>query len=191
MAAPKIKAKAKTKAKALVSVLHSIRVGETLEQNIEGHAARRDSREFRAARATLQKIIATLEPNPYGGGPIQAHHGGSIWIYDGRNWRMVANWAGIEWSVQFCCDPAKVDALRQTARSITDAFPRTIPELEAGAEPCEGEEQLDVPALRVLLQRQVLRRLARHRQVFAQVSRSGTIRLKTGATCFESLRSAT
>ena len=141
MAATKTKAKAKTKANGkaktkpkaapLVSAVHSIRVGETLEQNIEGHAAREDSREFRAARAALQKIIATLEPNPYGDGPIQAHHGGSIWLYDGRSWRMVANWAGIEWSVQFCCDPAKVDALRQTAKAITDAFPQTIPQLEA------------------------------------------------------------
>ena len=133
MAAPK-KARGKTNAKtkaALVSAVHSIKVGETLEQNIEGHAARTDSKEFRAARATLQKIIATLEPNPYGDGPIQAHHGGSIWLYDGRSWRMVANWAGIEWSVQFCCDPAKVDALRQTAKTITDAFPQTIPQLEA------------------------------------------------------------
>ena len=138
MAAPKkastktkAKIKSKTKAKALVSAVHTIKVGETLEQNIEGHAARADSKEFRAARATLQKIIATLEPNPYGDGPIQAHHGGSIWLYDGENWRMVANWAGIEWSVQFCCDPAKVDALRQTAKTITDAFPQTIPQLES------------------------------------------------------------
>src|SRR5205823_10053891 len=127
----KAKIKSKTKAKALVSAVHTIKVGETLEQNIEGHAARTDSKEFRAARSTLQKIIATLEPNPYGDGPIQAHHGGSIWLYDGRSWRMVANWAGIEWSVQFCCDPAKVDALRQTAKAITDAFPQTIPQLEA------------------------------------------------------------
>ena len=128
---PSTRTKAKAKAEALVSAVHSIKVGETLEQNIEGHAARADSKEFRAARATLQKIIATLKPNPYGDGPIQAHHGGSVWIYDGENWRMVANWAGIEWSVQFCCDPAKVDALRQTARTITDAFPQTIPQLEA------------------------------------------------------------
>jgi hypothetical protein len=120
----------KAKASPLVSALHSIKVGETLEQNIEGHAARTDSKEFRAARATVQKIIATLKPNPYGDGPIQAHHGGSIWLYDGTTWRMVANWAGIEWSVQFCCEPAKVDALRQTAKVITDAFPQTIPQLK-------------------------------------------------------------
>ena len=43
-ATKKAKAKAKTRAKALVPALHIIRVGETLEQNIEGHAARRDSR---------------------------------------------------------------------------------------------------------------------------------------------------
>lgn len=40
------------------------------------------------------------------------------------------NWAGIEWSAQFCCDPARVEALRQDAEAITAAFPHTIPELE-------------------------------------------------------------
>jgi hypothetical protein len=84
----------------LGSVLRSISVGETLEISIEGHAARTDSREFRAARTTVQKIVATLRPNHYGDSPIQAHHGGSIWIYDGKIWRMVLNWAGIEWSAQ-------------------------------------------------------------------------------------------
>ena len=43
---------------------------------------------------------------------------------------MVANRAGIEWSVQFCCDPAKVDALRQTAKIITDSFPQTVRQLQ-------------------------------------------------------------
>jgi hypothetical protein len=120
----------KAKPMPLVSALHSIKVGETLEQNIEGHSARTDSKEFRAARAAVQKIVATLQPNHYGDGPIQAHHGGSIWLHDGTTWLMVANWAGIEWSVQFCVDPAKADALRQTAKTITDAFPETVPQLK-------------------------------------------------------------
>jgi hypothetical protein len=114
-----------------VSVLHQIKVGETLTENIDGHAARTDSPEFVSARATVQKIVATLNPNPYGPPPIQAHHGGSLWVYDGTNWRLVLNWAGIEWSAQFCCDPARIEALRQDAAAITAAFPDTIPELQS------------------------------------------------------------
>ena len=117
-------------ASASVSVLHQINVGETLIENIDGHAARSDSPEFVDARATVQKIVATLNPNPYGPPPIQAHHGGSLWLYDGKRWRVVLNWAGIEWSAQFCCDPARVEALRQDAEVMTAAFPETIPELE-------------------------------------------------------------
>ncbi|MGH9762659.1 MAG: DUF6424 family protein, partial [Blastocatellia bacterium] len=33
--------------------------------------------------------------------------------------------AGIEWSSQFCADPAKVDALRQNAKRLYDKFPLT------------------------------------------------------------------
>ncbi|MGH9125746.1 MAG: DUF6424 family protein [Acidimicrobiales bacterium] len=116
---------------AAVTALHHIRVGETLTENVDGHAARTDSPEFVHARATVQQIVATLDPNPYGPPPIQAHHGGSIWVHDGTRWRLVLNWAGIEWSAQFCCDPAKVEALRQNALAITSGFPNTIPQLKA------------------------------------------------------------
>jgi hypothetical protein len=112
------------------SVLHQINVGETLRENIDGHAARTDSPEFIHARATVQAIVATLGPNPYGPPPIQAHHGGSIWLFDGTVWHLVLNWAGIEWSAQFCCDPVRVEALRQNAQTISAAFPQTIPQLE-------------------------------------------------------------
>jgi hypothetical protein len=120
--------------KSDVSVEHQIKVGQTLVENIEGHAARADSPEFVSARATLHKIIGSLEPNPYGPGPIQAHHGGSIWLHGGagdNDWHLVLNWAGIEWSAQFCCDPAKVDTLRQNALAITNGFPSTLPALKA------------------------------------------------------------
>jgi hypothetical protein len=113
-----------------VSVLHQINVGETLTENVEGHAARTDSPQFVAARATAHKIVATLNPNPYGPAPIQAHHGGSLWLYDGKAWRIVLNWAGIEWSAQFCCSPELVESLRQNAEQVTAAFPKTIPELK-------------------------------------------------------------
>ncbi len=71
----------KRPATSKVSIEHQIKVGQTLVENIEGHAARTDSPEFVAARTTLHKIIGSLEPNPYGPGPIQAHHGGSIWLH--------------------------------------------------------------------------------------------------------------
>jgi hypothetical protein len=125
---------AKKTAKSNARIEHQIKVGQTLTENIEGHAARTDSPEFVAARTTLHKIIGSLEPNPYGPGPIQAHHGGSIWLHGGasdNDWHLVLNWAGIEWSAQFCCDPAKVDALRRNALAITDGLPTTLPALEA------------------------------------------------------------
>ncbi len=112
-----------------VSTLHQISVGLKLIENVEGHSARTDSTEFVRARATVQKIVTTLSPNPYGPPPIQAHHAGSIWLYDGKDWRLVLNWGGIEWSAQFCADPQKVDALRQNAAAVTARFPETIPQL--------------------------------------------------------------
>ena len=41
-------------------------------ENVEGHAARTDSPQFKLARATLHRIIGSLSPNPFGDGPIQA-----------------------------------------------------------------------------------------------------------------------
>ena len=104
-----------------VSVLHQINVGETLTENVEGHAARTDSPEFVAARATAHKIVATLNPNPYGPAPIQAHHGGSLWLYDRKAWRIVLNWAGIEWSAQLAPDTL----MRYRANIIRDQWNET------------------------------------------------------------------
>jgi hypothetical protein len=115
------------------SIEHQVTVGETLVENVEGHAARTDSPEFVRARSTVHKIIDSVDPNPYGTGPIQAHHGGSIWLHGGKadnDWHLVLNWGGIEWSAQFCCDPGKVDQLRQNAEIITSRFPETVPALE-------------------------------------------------------------
>src|SRR5437667_1662379 len=115
------------------SIEHQVTVGQTLIENVEGHAARTDSPQFVLARSTVHKIITSLKPNPYGTGAIQAHHGGSIWLHSGQaenDWHLVLNWAGIEWSAQFCCDPAKVERLRQNAELITSGFPDTIPALQ-------------------------------------------------------------
>jgi hypothetical protein len=79
-----------------------------------------------------EKILATLEPSkyPYGPAPWEMHHGGSLWVLTDAGWRMYLAQAAIEWSLQFCADPAKIDRLRQDAKLLVDAFPRTIPALE-------------------------------------------------------------
>jgi hypothetical protein len=110
--------------------VHTIKVGETATATVEGHAARVDSPEFVASRTALHKILNQTGAFFYGAGQIQAHHGGSIWVYDGKTWRMYQNLAGIEWSGQFCADPAKVDLLRQNAKALVDHFPQTIPKLK-------------------------------------------------------------
>lgn len=113
-----------------IGQLHTIKVGQTAVANVEGHAARADSPEFVAARTTLHKILTGTGTFFYGSGQIQAHHGGSIWVHDGKTWRMYQNLAGIEWSGQFCADPKKVDLLRQNAKALVDQFPATIPKLK-------------------------------------------------------------
>jgi len=62
----------------------------------------------------------------YGSGPYQDHHGGSLWLKDAGGWFMVRNLAGIEWSAQFCADPAKVDLLRENARRLYALMPPEI-----------------------------------------------------------------
>ena len=114
-----------------VTVVHQITVGQTLVERVEGHAARTESTEFKHARAALQKIMRTIDANEFGPGPFEAHHGGSIWVKADDGWRLMLNWAGIEWSAQFCCDPARVERLRQNAAAITRGFPQTLPALEA------------------------------------------------------------
>ncbi|HET6459884.1 MAG TPA: DUF6424 family protein [Syntrophales bacterium] len=113
-----------------VTKLHTIRAGETITANVEGHAARADSQEFKNSRTTLHKILKETGTFYYGSEPVQAHHGASLWVHDGKTWRMYQNLAGIEWSGQFCADAKKVDILRQNAKALVDRFPDTIPNLK-------------------------------------------------------------
>jgi hypothetical protein len=115
---------------ASIMGLHQIKVGLTATANVDGHAARVDSPEFSSARSALHAILKETGSFFYGDGQIQAHHGGSIWVHDGNTWRMYQNLAGIEWSGQFCADPAKVDILRQNAKALVDRFPDTVPNLK-------------------------------------------------------------
>jgi Family of unknown function (DUF6424) len=101
--------------------------------NIVDHPSRGDSRWFVAAKACADKILATLDRGsyPYGGPPWEMHHGGSLWVHSASGWRMFLARAGIEWSMQFCADPAKVDRLRQDAQDLMSAYPTTVAALEA------------------------------------------------------------
>lgn len=108
---------------------------------IVDHPKRKDSKEFEAAKKVAKKILATLGPDewPYGPGPWQMHHAASHWVLTRAGWRMYRGRAGIEWSMQFCADPAKVDRLRQDALLLVEAFPATLPALaDMGYEEAEA-----------------------------------------------------
>jgi hypothetical protein len=60
----------------------------------------------------------------YGQPPYEDHHGGGLWLKDAQGWFLVRNLVGMEWSSQFCADPAKVDLIRQNARRLYAASPK-------------------------------------------------------------------
>jgi len=63
-------------------------------------------------------------------GPVQAHHAGSLWCFDGHEWFLLLNVAGVEWSAQWSADPAHVDELRANAARLYARFPETLTELD-------------------------------------------------------------
>ncbi len=96
---------------------------------IPDHPRRGDSPEFVHARATMHKILETLTEYPFGPGPWQAHHGGSLWSWDGE-WFLLLNIVGIEWSMQFAADPVKVERVRRSAARHYARFPETVEQLD-------------------------------------------------------------
>jgi hypothetical protein len=116
---------------------------------IADHPQRTESTWFAAAKRTVHKILADPGPDglPYGSGPWEMHHGGSLWVRSDGGWRMYLARAGIEWSTQFCADPAKIDRLRRDALTLVSAFPDTLPALAElgyrGAEEILNEEITD------------------------------------------------
>jgi hypothetical protein len=94
---------------------------------IPDHPPRSDSPEYQRSRARLHTL--TGAGTYYGPPPIQDHHGGGLWLKDSAGWFFVRNLAGIEWSAQFCADPAKVDELRAVAARLYAAFPGSADEL--------------------------------------------------------------
>lgn len=99
--------------------------------NVPNHPTRTDSPEYVAARTKMNAIAAQSTGLIYGQGPFEDHHGGALWLRDSEGWFMVRNLAGIEWSAQFCADPAKVDLLRQNAKRVYDLLdPQVKQELD-------------------------------------------------------------
>ncbi|MFE9776259.1 DUF6424 family protein [Streptomyces sp. NPDC005931] len=115
------------------------------------HAERRETPQFRAAKKAAKKILAEMSEDrlPYGPGPTasehwEMHHGGSLWVRGTGGWRLYRARVGVEWSMQFCAAPERIDRLRQDAAELVAAFPLTLPALVAlGYE--EAEDLLRTP----------------------------------------------
>ncbi|MFI0805780.1 DUF6424 family protein [Streptomyces echinatus] len=97
------------------------------------HPKRFESSFFKAAKRTARKILDSLDdadlpygPRPTGSEHWEMHHGGSLWVMTRSGWRMYRARVGIEWSMQFCADPARVDRLRQDAAELVAGFPETL-----------------------------------------------------------------
>jgi hypothetical protein len=75
----------------------------------------------------MNKIVNLCQPWYLGDPKYQDHHGGGLWVKDEQGWFLIKNLAGMEWSSQFCADPAKVDKLRLNAKRVYDKFPLTAP----------------------------------------------------------------
>ena len=112
--------------------VHSESEGHPWSINVPDHPQRADSPEYVAARTKMNQIAAGTTGLFYGPPPFQDHHGGALWLKDAQGWFLVRNLAGIEWSAQFCADPAKVDLLRQNAKRLYDLL---APEIKQELDP--------------------------------------------------------
>ncbi len=105
---------------------------------IPDHPKRTDSPAYIASRKLMNQIVRTIKNFFYdakdtvdeaGQKQYEDHHGGGLWLEDDDGWFLVRNLAGVEWSAQFCADPAKVDLLRQTAKRLYARFPEAAVDL--------------------------------------------------------------
>ena len=94
--------------------------------DVGDHPTRTDSPEYVAAKKQMNEIAAGATGLIYGQPPYQDHHGSALWLQDAQGWFLVRNLAGIEWSAQFCADPAKVDLLRQNAKRLYDLLAPSV-----------------------------------------------------------------
>lgn len=118
--------------------LHQEHEDQPWTVNIPGHATRSDSPEYVASRQAMNNMAGQVSGLMYGSPPYEDHHGGGLWLKDAQGWFLVRNLVGMEWSSQFCADPAKVDLIRQNARRLYAAFPDAVQELGI-------QELLDTP----------------------------------------------
>jgi hypothetical protein len=95
------------------------------------HPPRSEGAAYVRSRALMRKLVATTPDWVFAGDSYQDHHGGSVWVKDGQGWMCLQVPLGIEWSAQFCADPAKVDRLRQYAARVVAGFPGTLAGYEA------------------------------------------------------------
>lgn len=92
--------------------------------NIGDHPARADTPLYGRSRKHMIAAVQGCQPWFFGDPPYQDHHGGGVWVWD-RKPLLVFLPVGIEWSAQFCADPAKVEQIRQGAERLVFGFPRT------------------------------------------------------------------
>jgi hypothetical protein len=92
----------------------------------------------------MNSLVATTKDWVLSADAYQDHHGGSVWVKDQQGWLCVQLPLGIEWSAQFCADPAKVDLLRRYAQRVVAAFPDTLPGYESFGYQ-DGENLLNTP----------------------------------------------
>jgi hypothetical protein len=115
------------------------------------HAQRKDTLGYLRSRKLMVAILKTQPDHFLGAGmqqgkliAVQDHHGGGVHVLDVDGWRMYLLPAGVEYSMQFCADPARIDLLRQYALRLVRAFPFTLPGYEALGYH-EGREILETP----------------------------------------------
>jgi hypothetical protein len=101
--------------------------------NVGDHPGRQDTPQYGRSRALMVALVQKAQPWWFGAAPYQDHHGGGVWLKDAAGWFLVLGSAGIEWSAQFCADPAKVDVLRQQTVRLVAGFPDTVPGYESMA----------------------------------------------------------
>ncbi|WP_275042010.1 DUF6424 family protein [Streptomyces natalensis] len=112
--------------------------------SVADHPPRSESSQYRASRKLMVKLVGTTDDWAFAPGPYQDHHGGGVWVKDSDGWLCLLLPLGIEWSAQFCADPAKVDRIRRCAVRVVGAFPDTLPGYESFGYD-DGQRLLDTP----------------------------------------------
>jgi hypothetical protein len=103
--------------------------------DIPDHPKREDSKTYIVSRKLMNAIVKAASGVMHDffcgeATAFQDHHGGGLWVQDADGWMLLKNLAGMEWSQQFCADPAKVDQLRRVAQRLYAAFPDSIPAMQ-------------------------------------------------------------